>query len=290
VKRCRRSALAGFDLSGLRGIVLGAERIDTRVLDAFLDLVTAYGASRDIFVPAYGLAESTVGVTGAPKQRGVRTFTVDTGSLALGTRVASAEPGAAGLVLVSCGSPLTGVGVRLLDEDGSPVGDDMLGEIEVSGTSLASSYLNADGTQTPLGDAIRTGDAGFLHDGELYVVGRLGDGVKELGRWVFAEDLEAVAAQVSPAPAHTVALTGALNGRNTGVVLVGADVEDAASGIGRAVREAAGGVRVLVYSCSSAAIRRTTSGKPMRRAMWTELTEETTRAVLRWDSDNVMPA
>jgi acyl-CoA synthetase (AMP-forming)/AMP-acid ligase II len=282
VRNVEPAQLQGLDLSGWRFLVVGAERIDSRLLASFLDLLTPCGLRRDVLVPAYGLAESTLAVTGIPVGGRYPIARVDASSLRCGAPVAGPEHADRTTELVSCGRPLDGVTVRVLDSDGHELPPDYLGEIEVSGASLGAGYFGSEA----FGGAHRTGDAGFLHAGELYVVGRLGDSVKEFGRWVFAEDAEARAIAVSTSPRHTAVVIGELDGRNTAVVLIEAATDDATvRRIGTAVVEGTRPVRTRVMSVPVGTILRTTSGKPMRRAMWQRLVAGELDGRLRWDSD-----
>jgi acyl-CoA synthetase (AMP-forming)/AMP-acid ligase II len=86
--------------------------------------------------------------------------------------------------------------VRLRNEDGRLCGEREFGEIEIAGGSLAEDYLAAG---TPLRDAdgfYRSGDLGFLDDGELFVTGRIGDRIKVNGQSLFATDFEQAAEQL----------------------------------------------------------------------------------------------
>jgi acyl-CoA synthetase (AMP-forming)/AMP-acid ligase II len=278
VSRVKPRDLDGLDLSGWRFSVVGAERIDHAVVRAFLDLLGPYGLREDVLVPAYGLAESTLAVSGAPVGTPVTTVTVDSRSLVVGTQVSIVN---SGTTLVGCGSALSGISVRVVDDDGRQLPAGHLGELEIAGDSLARGYVG----EAPYDGPLRTGDAGFVHDGHLYVVGRLGDSVKQLGRWFFAEDAEQRAATVSPRPRDTIALVGVLAGRETAVVLVEGQLEDAAEKVGRAVAEGADTLRVVVRSVPVGTIQRTTSGKPRRKAMWQHVVTGTLGGSVAWDSD-----
>src|SRR5258707_6477788 len=70
--------------------------------------------------------------------------------------------------------PGDGVGVEVVDVDGTALPGGTLGEIAVTGQSLAVGYVGDE----PFGARLRTGDAGFVHDGDLYVLGRMGDSLK----------------------------------------------------------------------------------------------------------------
>jgi len=285
-RRVKPRHLAGLDLSGWRFLVVGAERIDADVVAAFRDLLEPCGLRGEVVVPAYGMAESTLAVTGAPCGEPVATVSVDGDSLVVGQPVRRVPEGT-GTTLVGCGTPVDGVTVRVLDDAGDPVDPGVLGEIEVGGTSLATAYLSEETGTAQVGPALRTGDAGFVLDGHLFVLGRMGDGIKHLGRWLFAEDVELLALPDSPYPAHTVALVGALAGRQTAAILVEGELDGAAEKMGRAVGRNGDDLRVLVLSAPSGTILRTTSGKPRRGAMWQRLMHGDLTSLIAWDSATI---
>lgn len=271
LRRVRPAQLEGLDFSRLENLIIGAERIDPDALRAFHRLLGPFGLSPDAFLPAYGLAEATLAVTGVrPDPHEVHTRWIDTGALEIGRRVAEPVAGsAAATCLVSCGSPLDGVGLDIVDGDGSPLPEGVFGEIAVSGGSLAAGYRQRE--FTAFGDRLRTGDMGFTAGGELYVVGRAGDGVKVNGRRLFAEDVQSCAAAASPRPQRTVALLGNHHGEDVAVVAVEDCTRDEASAVGRAVAAGYPGLRVIALLVPHGTLRRTTSGKPRRKAMWQDL-------------------
>jgi acyl-CoA synthetase (AMP-forming)/AMP-acid ligase II len=121
-----------------------------------------------------------------------------------------------------------------------------------------------------------TGDAGFLLDGELFVLGRMGDSTKIRGRSLYAEDVEASLAAIPSVPAGRVVVVvfGRLDGVDTVAAVVerqrGAWVEPAA----RRLRSETGRTaRVLILEVPRHAIPRTSSGKPRRRLLGHELVE-----------------
>jgi acyl-CoA synthetase (AMP-forming)/AMP-acid ligase II len=272
LRRVRPRELDGLDVTGWRTLIVGAERVEEKVLADFADLLAPHGFDRRALLPAYGLAEATLAVSGRRHGQPMRALHLDATSLAPGRTVAPAAPDGPTSAVVACGTPLRQVTVRIVDEAGAPVGDGVFGEIEVSGPSLADGYVTEEGEQ-PFGGALRTGDAGFRQDGYLFVIGRLGDGVKQFGRWLFAEDVERAAAAVSPRPRQTLALLGTLDGTSTAVVVVEGALGDAAADVGRAVARHVIDGRVVVSTVPAGWIRRTTSGKPMRRAMWRKVAD-----------------
>jgi fatty-acyl-CoA synthase len=169
----------------LRAAVIGAERVEWETLAAATEKFRPFGLSDTAFQPAYGMAEATLAVTGKPWDQQPKALTVDGTALVEG-EVRQVEPGhPLATRLVSNGVPLPGVRVAA---DG-PSG---VAEIRVSSPSLAEGYY-ADPQRTAqrFQDGwLRTGDLGFVRDGELYVMGRADDMLSVGGRKVYASEIE----------------------------------------------------------------------------------------------------
>lgn len=264
VRRVSPEMLRGMDFSRVHGIVIGAERIDPRTLERFHALLGPFGLQREALLPAYGLAEATLAVCGLPR---------GTGWTSASVRLA---PGAErGTPVIGCGWPLPGISVSVQNEEAVPVADGQIGEIVVRGVSLADRVVGDTSVSlTQLaGGELRTGDAGFLLEGQLFVVGRFGDSLKVRGRVIFSEDLEASLAGIGAERQRTAVLLGVHEGSPTAVLLVeGADPawRSAAETL---LRRHAGGARVVSLNTARGAIVRTTSGKPRRRMLWRSFVE-----------------
>ncbi|OKI71696.1 AMP-binding protein [Micromonospora sp. CB01531] len=256
VRRVPREALAGMDFSAWRAVIVGAERIPPGLLAEFARFAAPHGLRREALLPAYGLAEATLSVTGVPLDTGWRTATLDRGEV------------------VGCGRPLAGARVTVVDDDGRAVPDGVVGEIVVRGPSVAAGYLPAVADRTVSGTRlldgeVRTGDAGFLASGELFVLGRLGDGVKVRGRMLLAEDVEAAAASACGAPAGRItALLGQVGDAPRVVLLLARPEPGWLPAACDAATAAAEGVPVEPVVVPAGAVARTSSGKPRRRLMW----------------------
>ncbi|MFI0728016.1 AMP-binding protein [Streptomyces sp. NPDC021225] len=165
--------LAEIDLSRVRSIYLGSEPINLPNLDAFLDLMAPAGLRRDVFMPCYGMAEAVLLVSSRPVSSEIRVVSTP-----------------AGVPAISVGRPMPEYTVRLRDEQGRVCEDGQLGEIELTGGSLADSYLDKQAPLTGDDGYYATGDIGFLDDGELFVTGRISDRIKVGGQSYFAADFE----------------------------------------------------------------------------------------------------
>lgn len=272
--------LDGLDFSAVTSAISGAERIDPAVLARFVRLLGPHGFDVRALRPAYGLAEGTLVVTGTSRPDVPRLVRASCLDWRLGEKVdvrsvaeLSEEPvSEPWLWQVSCGPPMAGVEVEILDEDGVVQPEGVLGEILVRGPSVADGYVDASPQDVAKlgGGTLHTGDAGFLLDGELYPVGRLGDSVKINGQSVFVEDIELeLVASAAIARQHTTVVAGLAAGRPTVLVItersLGDRLADALSVIRAFVGDDAD-ARVLHVPPGS--IPLTSSRKPRRRALW----------------------
>lgn len=178
-----------------------------------------------------------------------------------------------GSFLVGSGRPLPGLEVEVVDDAGNCVPAGVVGEIVVRGPSVAASYWQEESSESVTrftAEGLFTGDAGFLADGELFVLGRIAESIKLRGRTIFVEDLEA---RVARSLGLSVARCMVISTQHTGTDAVIAAIErpsDAQVADSAEVlrRELGLGAEVKVYSVEAGALPRTTSGKPQRKRMW----------------------
>jgi acyl-CoA synthetase (AMP-forming)/AMP-acid ligase II len=264
LRRVRPAMLEGLRFDALRSVILGAERNDPHILKAFHELLEPFGFERRMLRPAYGGAEATLAVTGLPMDEEWTTATP--------VRTDGGPGEAPGEPIVGCGSPLEGVKLTIVDDDGLPVPDGHIGEIVVSGPSLAAGYSGDPGTAsgTSLGDGtLRTGDAAFLRDGRLYVLGRLGDGLKIRGMMVFAESLEAKLTGHGIPERRCAVLLGIRDGVPTAVAVLDTPKPGWPEAAAAVLREAVGDeAEAHIVPVRRGGVAVTSSGKPRRRVMW----------------------
>lgn len=281
-RRLTPADLGDLDLSGLRTMVVGADRIDPAHLRAFTALTAGHGFNPRAFLPAYGLAEMTLIATGQRLGEPIRMTRVDRSTLCVGHPVRVVDSSGDGLSVepsgdwvVSVGHPAPGHDVRIVDGSGQPTTEGTLGEIVLCGPSVTHGYRgDHDGATRFDHGALYTGDAGFLIDGQLHVFGRMGTSLKVNGRSVFAEDLDVLVAEVMavrPGRLYCVAV----NDGDVSQVAVflddqGASEQDPAiSACITALRGQLGDQTPLwVVRVPRGGLLRTTSGKPRRADMW----------------------
>jgi amino acid adenylation domain-containing protein len=196
-------AREGLDLGSWTVAFNGAEPVRAGTLDRFAAAFAACGFARQALHPCYGLAEATLFVTGGRPGEEARVATVAAAALARQEVVPAPAGEGAALRLVSSGRAWAEQQVLIVDPESRVVcPPDRVGEIWVSGPSVAPAYWGrpevseselrarlADGS----GSFLRTGDLGFLRDGELYVTGRRKDLIILRGRNHYPQDLELTA-------------------------------------------------------------------------------------------------
>lgn len=281
-KRIPESAKAQLDLSSWSVAFCGAEPVRSSTLDAFARAFVGCGFRREAFLPCYGLAEATLLVSASRPCVEPRRIDLDAMALEAG-RVVHISAGAAGRrTLVSCGRPPLGVEVIVVDPDSrTPRPSDRPGEIWVRGPSVASSYWADAAATARTFDArlisgesgyLRTGDLGFLDDGELFITGRLKELIIIRGRNLYPQDVEATVEHAHPAvrAGRSAAFAVEIGDEESLVVVCEvtrrnlADRDAIIEAVRCAVAAAHGVVPSLVALLKPAQLPRTSSGKPRR--------------------------
>ncbi|MFW6012240.1 MAG: amino acid adenylation domain-containing protein, partial [bacterium] len=197
-----------LDLSSWTVAFNGAEPVRSATLERFAKAFAPAGFSRRAFFPCYGLAEATLFVTGRRPEEAVRFLSVSASSLERGRPVP--EEAAGSRHLVGCGRPWLSQRVVIADPDSHRLcPDGHVGEVWVRGSSVADGYWGRpDETAETFGARmatepeeapyLRTGDLGFLWDGELFVTGRLKDLIILRGRNLYPHDLEQTCERAHP--------------------------------------------------------------------------------------------
>lgn len=185
-----------WDLSSLRVAGCGAEPIQASVLRNFAERFAPAGFRETAFLPAYGMAEATLAISFSPLGRELLTDRVNPQALELGRAEPSDDENTA--EITACGRALPGTELRIVGEDGKELGDREIGEIYARGPSIASGYFDLpEETRESFADGwLRTGDLGYLVDGELFISGRKKDLIILRGRNYFPQDIEAVVSQI----------------------------------------------------------------------------------------------
>lgn len=187
VERVDDSECAGLDLSTWELAFNGAERVNAQTLERFTRRFAPYGFRGAAHYPTYGMAESTLMISGGARGAGYKVL----------PEIADSRQGAQFRDAVSCGGALDGHALLVVDpESRRPVADGAMGEVWVSGPSVAAGYWGHPSeafhgrVEGRAGRFLQTGDLGVLRDGELYLLGRMKEVIIIRGANFFPSDLE----------------------------------------------------------------------------------------------------
>jgi acyl transferase domain-containing protein/acyl-CoA synthetase (AMP-forming)/AMP-acid ligase II/acyl carrier protein len=210
VERSTAEERAALELSNWTGAYCGAEPVRVATMQRFADAFAPAGFGRDSFHPVYGLAEATLFVSGTTDRTAVaKVRRVDSVALRENNVIEIAPEHPAAATVVGCGPVAESQEVVIVDPaTHRQCGADEIGEIWVSGANVARGYLGKPAeteetfaafvSDTGAGPFLRTGDLGFLLDGELFVAGRLKDLVIIRGRNYYPNDIEFTAQETNP--------------------------------------------------------------------------------------------
>ena len=275
-----------LDLSSWRVASCGAEPISKDTIDRFVEAFRGSGFRREAFHPAYGMAEFTLLVSlkrpeDAPGFRSLDARALEKGLVReVGPDQKNARP------VVSCGRPVGETKVVIVDPEVFKRCDpDVVGEIWLADPSVAKGYWNKpeETTQTfgahlagtGEGPYLRTGDLGFVKDGELFVTGRLKDLIIIRGRNHYPQDIEQTVAQSHPSLRQGCGAAFSIEKAGEERLVVVQEIEQRAAvtaidDIAGAIREAVAEHHdIQVYTVAlvrAGSIPKTSSGKIQRRA------------------------
>jgi long-chain fatty acid adenylyltransferase FadD28 len=201
--------MAGLDLGNVLSILNGSERVLPATLQRFTERFARFNLQDSVVRPSYGMAEATLYVATRKAGQPPRVVHFESEELTAGH---AKRASGGGTPLVSYGVPRSPI-VRIVDpETSTECPAETTGEIWVHGGNVAAGYwgrpqesertfgamLVAPSDGTPEGPWLRTGDLGFISDGELFIVGRIKDLLIVYGRNHSPDDLEATIQSVAP--------------------------------------------------------------------------------------------
>src|SRR5207302_218773 len=209
VRKIADKDIKGVDLSSWRAALNGAEPVNPDTLERFAERFASYGFRREAQLPVYGLAESALGVTIPPLNRGPLVDRVERETFtAQGRAVPAAPDDETAIAFVSSGKTLPRHEVRLVDERGNEVPDRTEGFLWFRGPSATAGYYrNPKATEAlfPCGPAadpgefawVNSGDRAYRADGEIYVTGRVKDIIIKGGRNLYPHEVEELATRAA---------------------------------------------------------------------------------------------
>ncbi|MGZ9057584.1 AMP-binding protein, partial [Methylomagnum sp.] len=285
VRKITDEQRATLDLSSWALAFVGAEPIDPGTLERFAAAFAPCGFKPGAFYPCYGLAEATLMVCGPRRGSGATVGTFRETALTENRVEPVPDDAPQARRLVACGSPVGGHRVVIVDPhsraEGAP---GRVGEIWVAGPSVGQGYWHKPGQTRRSFDArlsdmgggpfLRTGDLGFMREGQLYVTGRLDDLIIVRGMNRYPQDIEATARGSHPLleSGYGAAFVADGHGRQRLVLVQEVarrgenDLTPALDAIRGAVLDEHGLALDAIVLVRSGTILRTSSGKIQRHA------------------------
>jgi acyl carrier protein len=277
--------LEGLDLSSWRVAANGAEPVSPETLRRFGERFERYGFRRQALMPLYGLAECSVGLAFPPPGRGPWIDRVERAALTGRGEARSARADdATALEFPSCGRPLPGHQIRIVDETGREVGERRQGRLQFRGPSATSGYFRNEEQTKRLFDGawLESGDLGYVASGEVFLTGRTKDLIIRAGRNVYPHELEEAVGDLPGVRKGCVAVFGSFDARaQTEKVIVLAETREMEPAARDALATRIEQVTTLllegppddVVLAPPHTVRKTSSGK-IRRAACRELYEQ----------------
>ena len=216
VRNVADADIEGIALGSWRLAFNGSEPVSPETIERFTRRFAPYGFRPEAMCPVYGLAESSVALTVPPLGRGPW---IDRVARAAFERTREARPARAdengALRFVSCGRPLPGHDVRIVDAARNPLGERIEGRIEFRGPSVTRGYFrNPDATRAVLhGEWMDSGDLGYHAEGELLITGRQKDIIIKAGRNLYPQEVEGLVGEVRGIRKGCVAAFGVAGSR-----------------------------------------------------------------------------
>ena len=291
--------LEKLDLSSWDIAFSGAEPVRLETLKRFAEIFGPSGFKPEAFYPCYGMAETTLFISGGNKHQTPHILSVD--AVALEQNQVIIQPSTKTRSLVSCGFPWLGDEVIIVDPEQLTRRDEnQVGEILVSGKGVGLGYWGKpEDTETTFkvyvdgqGPYLRTGDLGFLHEGELYITGRIKDMMILWGRNRYPQEIEATLDTCHPAirPGHSAAFSIETEIGEQLIIaseierryLRNLNVEEVVNTIRQAVAEQNTVDVFAIVLLKTTTIPKTTSGKIQRRACRTKFLEGSLDIVGQW--------
>ncbi|MBD2103372.1 fatty acyl-AMP ligase [Leptolyngbya sp. FACHB-261] len=304
--------LATLDLSSWEVAFTGAEPVRAETLTQFAETFAACGFRREAFHPCYGMAETTLIVSGGVRTAPTVFQQVDSAALEQNRVVTTAREGEGTRTIVGCGQNLLDQQILIVDpESRLPRADNQVGEIWVSGASVAQGYWQkpeltqqtfqaylantVEGETGQIGPFLRTGDLGFLQDGELFITGRIKDLMIIRGQNHYPQDIELTVEKSHPALRVSSGAAFTVEAKGEERLVVVQEVErsylrklDVNQVVGNIRQAVAANHALQVYAAvlvKTGSIPKTSSGKIQRHACRSGFLNGTLNVVEDWSEN-----
>lgn len=193
-RRIRKRDVEGLSLNSMRAFINCSEPVHATSHQLFLDKYSKLGVQAKHLTVSYAMAENTFAVTQTPIGTAPKIDIINQVELEQQLQanpVSEDDPNAR--LLVSCGQPIVHTEVKVIDDNGQTLKDRQVGELMVkSDCMLKEYYKRADLNPFDSAGWYKTGDRGYISEGEVYVIGRSKDLIINAGKNVYPQDIEAI--------------------------------------------------------------------------------------------------
>ena len=196
--KIKEQELERISLVSLRMVVNCSEKVRAESHKKFYRKFSDYGLHENTLATMYAMAETTLAITQSePGKRAVE-ISVDKNALAQGFVNLTDNP-AKSKICVSSGKPIDKCQIKIVNDRREALSENRVGEIAVKSVSMFQGYRNYPKKTAEVFDSenwFYSGDLGFLHDSELYVIGRIKDVIIVAGNNIYPEDIEDAANKI----------------------------------------------------------------------------------------------
>ena len=296
--------LASLDLSSWKVAFSGAETVRAETIERFSDIFQSCGFNKAAFYPCYGMAETTLFITGGEQKDEVKVKYLDSFCLAQ-NKVVEVDRNESDRAIVSCGKPWLDTEVIIVNSDLTKCEPNTVREIWVRGTGVGRGYWGQEAQTQETFKArlrnsqqewLRTGDLGFLADGELYITGRLKEVMIFWGRYCYPQHVEQTVQQAHQALRENAGAAFSIDSESAERLVIVQEVERSylrslnVAEIVTAICQAVGEEHeVEVYAISllkTGSIPKTSSGKIQHRRCAKQFTEGSLNVVAQWQQED----
>jgi acyl-CoA synthetase (AMP-forming)/AMP-acid ligase II len=243
-RRIRQRDLDGVSVASMRMFINCSEPVRADSHTLFAERFASNGVTTKMLAVSYAMAENVFAVTQTAPGQGSR---VDWVAQAALENALTAEPTAPeadnAIRVVSCGAPIRGTQVKVVDAQGQPLPERRVGEIAIHSDCLLTGYYQRPDLKPFTADGwYLTGDRGYMAAGEVYIIGRSKDLIINGGKNVYPQDIEAIVNSVDGVHPGRAVVFGVPDEREgTELIAVVAEVNtddaDVRRGIGLAIRQ-----------------------------------------------------
>lgn len=197
-ERIYEEDMDGIILSSMRMFINCSEVVRPESHEIFLKSFSKYGVKKTMFSACYAMAETTFAVTQVAPGEEPAVLTLDRNLLSKRI-VKLVDAGNPIKLCASSGKPVSGCILKIIDPKGHELAEDQIGVIAIQSVSLFDGYRNnSEKTNQVMKDNwYLTGDLGFCHNGEYYILGREDDVVIVAGKNIYPEDIEGAVNKVN---------------------------------------------------------------------------------------------